>query len=211
MAFCWTWSRKSKSVSYWWAQKWTQHARCGPTSAEYTAEITYLLAPNAAQDIIGVFIATGVHCWFRSSLQSCFPASGPQCVLLPGMIPLCVWDSVLSLQEIHLCPVLLPKSLNSGRHNRLVYQPLLSFISSVSLQRVDSAPSLMRVLNSIGQYWASWPLGICLQLDLGPQIINLWTCSFSYLLIHIHSPLFWSIFCQLVHDDITGFDFEVFI
>lgn len=33
VAFCWTLSRKSMSLSYWGAQNWTPHCRCGLTSA----------------------------------------------------------------------------------------------------------------------------------------------------------------------------------
>lgn len=134
-----------------------------PTSAEYRGGIPYLLAtfllqqPRTLLAFLlpqGCSAGSGTACYPPGiqglPWQSCFPASCPQYVLLPGIIPLHVWDSVLSLHEIRLCLVL-PKSLNSGTTIWCINAPLFHFICE--LAEGGFCPITEVINEGVEQYW----------------------------------------------------------
>ena len=98
----------SMSLLYCGVQNWTQHSRCGPTSA-----INVL--PNAAQDTTGVLcgkgplladVQPGVHqdLWvlFR---KACLQVGGSKHMLVPEVVPPYVQDFAFLLVEHHDVPV----------------------------------------------------------------------------------------------------------
>ena len=63
----WTRSRNSVSFLHWGAQNWTQHSRCGLSTAAYRGMITALLLLATLcliqARMLLAFLATWAHCW----------------------------------------------------------------------------------------------------------------------------------------------------
>ncbi|KAK4823457.1 hypothetical protein QYF61_002293 [Mycteria americana] len=83
------------------AQNWTQHSKCGLTSAEQKGRITslhllattLLMRDHLLQPNLLAFFSTKMHCWLMCNLVStrtprgAFQPVSPHCVLVPGVIP----------------------------------------------------------------------------------------------------------------------------
>ena len=204
-AFHWTSSSMSMSLSCR-AQNWTWNSRCvlpdrqrGRITSPDVLAMLCLFQPRR----LLAAVAKRARCWLMVSLSAvAFPTR-----LLSSWLSLSLhWCLVLFLPGTGLCFLLFSFLMLSLAHFSSLLRPLwvpaqpfgvsvapLSFVSSANLLRVHSAPSLVKVLNSIGSSIDAWgmPPVSDLHLDFMPLMASLWAWKFSHsTFVHLSSPYF---------------------
>lgn len=116
MALCWTLPSMFMFLFHLRPQTWTQHSRCGLTSAEKRGRIISLNMLAQPRVPLATFVAKS-HCWLTFSLvttrrsqvlfcHGAFQLGDLQHVLVPGIVPPHVLNFALFV-ELHEVPITL--------------------------------------------------------------------------------------------------------
>lgn len=100
----------SPCLLYWAAQHWPQHSRCGLTRTEWRERIPSCDLLAVQPRITSGFLAAPLLAPVQPAVyqhpqvffpQTAFLLSGPQCMLVPGVVPLQVQYLAILLVELH--------------------------------------------------------------------------------------------------------------
>ncbi|KAK4831590.1 hypothetical protein QYF61_018350 [Mycteria americana] len=150
--------------------------------------------------------------------QAAFQLGGPQCLLVPGVIPSQVSDLALLLIELHevlASPFLQPVKVPLDASTTLwciSHSSQFCVISKLAEGTLcPSSRSLMKMLNRMRPNIDPWatPLVTGLQLDFMPLTTTLWAWPFSQFSVHLtiasSSPYFhWLLYKDLMGDSVKG-------